>query len=96
MNNRRFDVVQAGCNVAALSKIGVLVDGTGDEAGNLGYFLRIRTEDEGKAGGEGGGRLHGGEGKFGNIIAIKVKLATAKQKSKADVYLSVNPKVPLI
>lgn len=96
MNNRWFDVVQAGRDVAALSKIGVLVDGTGDEAGDLGYFLRFRAEDEGKAGGEGGGRLHSREGKFGNIIAIKVKLVRAKQNSKADVYLSVNPKVPLI
>lgn len=78
MNNCRFDVVQAGCDVAALSKIGVLVDGTGDEAGDFCYFLRFRAEDEGKTSGEGGGRLHGRKGKLGNVVATMMKLAQAK------------------
>lgn len=96
MNDCRFDVIQAGCDVAALSKIGVLVDGTGNEAGYFGYFLGFRAEDERKTGGEGGRRLHGRESKFGNVVATKVKSAKAKLHSKADIYLSVNPNVPLI
>lgn len=96
MNDCRFDVVQAGCDVAALSEIGVLVDGAGDEAGDFGYFLGFMAEDEGKTGGEGGRRLHGRKGKFGNIVATTVKSAKAKWYSEGHLYLSVNPNVPLI
>lgn len=96
MNDCRFDVVQAGCDVAALSEIRVLVDGTGDEAGDFGYFLGFRAEDEGKTGGEGARRLHCRKGKFGNVVATTVKSVKAKWYSKGDLYLSVNPNVPLI
>lgn len=85
MNDCRFDVIQAGCDVATLSEIGVLVDSTRDETGDFGYFLGFRAEDEGKTGGEGGRRLHGREGKFGNIVTANMKLAKVKQRSKADV-----------
>ena len=55
--------------VAALPEIGVLVNGAGDQTGDLGDFLGVGAEDEGKGGGEGGGGLHGGEAEFGNIVA---------------------------
>lgn len=96
MKDCRFNVFQAGGDIAALSEIGVLVNGTRDEAGDFGYFLAVRPEDEGKTRGEGGGRLHGRKGKFSNVVATNLKSAKAEQYSKADVYLSVNPNVPLI
>lgn len=85
MNDCRFNVIQAGCDIATLSEIGVLVDCTGDETGDFGYFLGFRAEDEGKTSGEGGRRLHGREGKFGNVVAANMKLAKIQQDSKADV-----------
>lgn len=96
MNDRWFDVAQAGCYVAALSEIGVLVYGTGDEAGDLGHFLGFRAEDERKTGGEGRRRLHGRESEFGNVVAMQLRLAIAQPHSKVDMHLSVNPNVPLI
>lgn len=66
-----LDEFHAGRDVAALSEVGVLVDGAGDEAGDFGDFFGVVAEDEGEAGGEGGGGLHGGEGEFGNVVAAK-------------------------
>ena len=55
--------------IAALPEIRVLVNGAGDQAGDLGDFFGVGPKDKGKGGGEGGGGLHGWEAKFGNVVA---------------------------
>ena len=71
MNNRRLDKLHAGRDIPALSEVGVLIYGARDKAGDCGNFFDVMAEDEGEAGCKGGGRLHGGEGEFGNIVAMK-------------------------
>jgi hypothetical protein len=67
MNERRFKIAHLSGIVTALAKIGILVDGAGDQAGDL---LMVGAEDEGKGSSKGSGRLHGRESEFGNVIAI--------------------------
>ena len=57
--------------VAALAKVRVLVDGAGDQAGDLGAAFGVGPEDEGEGRGEGGGALEGGEVEFGDVVAGK-------------------------
>lgn len=54
MNDGWFEIAQSRGDITALPEIGVLVYGTGDEAGNLGYLFGIRAEDEWKTCGEAG------------------------------------------
>jgi len=70
VDNGWFDETNSRGVIAALPKIRVLVDGAGDQTGNFGDFLGIGAEDEGEAGGEGGGGLHGWESELGNVVAV--------------------------
>ena len=64
----RFDIAELPCVVAALAEIRVLVYSAGNETGDLGNTLLVGAEDEGKGSGEGGGGLHGWEGKLSNVV----------------------------
>lgn len=55
--------------VAALPEVRILVDCTGDQAGDFGGLLAVWPEDEGEGGSKGGGGLHGGEVELGDVIA---------------------------
>lgn len=70
MDDGRLDVVQTRSHITALPEIGVLIDSTRNEAGNLGGFLRVRAKNEGEASSEGRGRLFCWEGSFAQIISV--------------------------
>lgn len=57
MDEGGFEVAHLAGVVAALSEVGVLVDGARDQAGDLGREFGVGSEDEGKGSGEGGGGL---------------------------------------
>lgn len=71
MNYRGLDELHPGRNVPALPEVGVLVYGAGDEARDFGDFFGVVAEDEGEAGCEGSGGLHGREGEFCDVVAAK-------------------------
>jgi len=76
MNERRLDVTELACVVAALAEVGVLVYGARDEAGDFGDGFGVGAEDEGEGGCEGGGGLHGWEGELGDVVAGVCELIT--------------------
>lgn len=55
MDDGRFHQANARSNVTALAEVRVLIDGTGNQARDLGNFLGIVAEDKGEACGKGGG-----------------------------------------
>ena len=69
MDQRRLGQAQLPRVVAALPEVRVLVDGAGDEAGDLGRLLAVLAEDEREGGREGGGRLRGREGELEDVVA---------------------------
>ena len=95
MNEGRLDEAELIRVVAALSEVGVLVDGAGDQAGDLGDLFGVGAEDEGEGGRECGGGLHGGEAEFGDIVAGDASAGADSGEGK-QTYLSPKPKVPLI
>lgn len=61
MDQSGLFIFQAGSDVAADAEVRVLVDGAGDQAGNLGDTLFVSAEDVREGGREGGGGLDGCE-----------------------------------
>ena len=70
MNESRFEVAELAGVIAALSEIGILVDGAGDETRDFGNALFVGAEDEREGGCEGGGGLRGWKGEFGDVVAM--------------------------
>ena len=60
VDESRFEEAQTRSDVSGHPEVWILINGTGNEAGNV-WFA---TEDEGKCGGEGGSCLNGGETNF--------------------------------
>ena len=70
MDERGFDIPERSGVISALTEIGVLIDGAGDQTGDFGGNFGVETEDEGEGGSEGRGGLHGWEEEFGNVVAM--------------------------
>ena len=50
MQERRFGVFELLCNIACEAEVWILVDGAGDEAGDVGYFAEDLREGVGERG----------------------------------------------
>lgn len=70
MDDRGFLEAEAGCVIATLAEVGVLVYGARDETGDLGGLFGVGAEDEGEGGCERGGGLNCWEGEFEDVVAI--------------------------
>lgn len=84
MDERGLDVAELTGVVAALAEVWVLVYGTGDEAGDFGDGFGVGAEDEGEGSCEGGRGLHGGEGEFGDVVAVGGELVMSAYRMGLD------------
>jgi hypothetical protein len=74
VNERWLGVFEASGDIAGQAEVWVLVNGTGDESGNLKVLFRVGAEDVREGVGEGGGGLDGGEMDLANVVTARASV----------------------
>ena len=88
MQERRFGVFELLCNIACEAEVWILVDGAGDEAGDVGYGAEYLGEGvlECRCG------LDRGKVDFADVVSVVLEVSN-NRPARSGTHESVNPKV---
>ena len=87
VDQSRFGITQLRCHITGEAKVWVLVDCTGNQAGDLGCLGGVGPKQEGERGGEGRGRLDSGEVNLGPV-SMTCGITRCRHLQRAYIYLS--------